>query len=138
MRTFRCDPHVGEYERIRQLVDIFEEHGIPLEMSLRELRVLNAMTLCFLKRDTVTQSDIVAITGLSKATVSRYVLNWLTLGWLTESVDATDRRRRPLTLTESAQQISQSLTSAIAAISSDERMPEPRRNAVQASEVWVI
>jgi DNA-binding MarR family transcriptional regulator len=135
VRSFRHDPHIGEYEHIRKLVDILEKHGIPLEMSLRELRVLNAMTLCFLERDQVTQSEIVAITGLSKATVSRYVLNWLILGWLTESIDATDRRRRPLSLTESAKKISQSLTSALAAISSNDRGPEPRRIAEAAPDI---
>ena len=138
MRTFRCDPNIDEYDRIRQVVNILEKHGIPLDMSLRELRVLNAMTLCFLKHDPVTQSEIVEITGLSKTTVSRYVLHWLDLGWLTESIDATDRRRRPLSLTESAKQNSLSLTSALAEITLNDRLLHSRRAAVQDPGIWVL
>ena len=138
MRTFRCDPNIDEYDRIRQVVNILEKHGIPLDMSLRELRVLNAMTLCFLKHDPVTQSEIVEITGLSKTAVSRYVLHWLGLVWLTESIDATDRRRRPLSLTESAKQNSLSLTSALAEITLNDRLLHSRRAAVQDPGIWVL
>ncbi len=137
MRTFRCDPNINEYDRIRQVVNILEKHGIPLDMSLRELRVLNVMTLCFLKHDPVIQSQIVEITGLSKSTVSRYVLNWLNLGWLTESIDATDRRRRPLSLTESAKRNSLSLTSALAEITLNDRLLPSRRAAVQDPGICV-
>lgn len=121
MRAFKCDPNVGEYDRIRRLVDVLEAHGIPLDMSLRELRALNAMTLCFIEHHPVTQSEIAAITGLPKPTISRYILNWLQLGWLTEFVDEADRRRKPLMLTESAIRNSANLTLALSSISLDDR-----------------
>ena len=117
MNTFRSDPNIRVYDQIRQIIDIFKRHGIPTSMTLRELRVLNAMTLCFLEHDPVTQSEIVRITGLSKATVSRYVLNWINLGWLTECIDSQDRRRRLLSLTEFAKETSRSFTAAMASVS---------------------
>lgn len=116
VKTFRSDPNIREYDHIRQIIDIFKGHGIPLTMTLQELRVLNAMTLCFIEHDPVTQSEIVEITGLSKATVCRYVLNWMNLGWLSECIDLKDRRLRPLSLTAFAKETSKSLTAALAAI----------------------
>lgn len=116
MEKFRGDPNILEYHRIRDAIDVLAGHGIPLTMTLKELRALNVMTLCFLEHDPVTQSEIVDITGLSKTTVSRYVLNWLNYGWLSELVDPKDRRRRPLSLTEYAKENSQSLTSALSSI----------------------
>ena len=116
MNSLENDPNSGQYHRIRQVLDALLAHGLPLTMTLNELRVLNTMTLCFIEHSPVTQSEIVGITGLSKTTVSRYVLNWLNLGWLSESIDVTDRRRRPLSLTEFAIDNSKSLTNELAAI----------------------
>ncbi len=116
MKILRDDPNCREYGRIRDLISALAAHGVPLTMTLQELRVLNAMTLCFVDHHPVTQSEIVEITGLSKATVSRYVLNWLNLGWLSEAIDLKDRRRRPLSLTEFALENSKSLTATLSNI----------------------
>ena len=47
-----------------------------------------------------TVSDLAAITGLKKATVSRYVANQIDRGYLTEQIDPLDRRRRVLMPTD--------------------------------------
>jgi len=85
------------------------EHGIPEDMTMKELLVLNKLTLCFMKHDTLTQWILVEETGLSKVTISRLVFQWLQAGWLTETIDPDDRRVHLLRLSEFAYGNSDSL-----------------------------
>jgi DNA-binding MarR family transcriptional regulator len=64
--------------------------------------LLTVMTIALLDRAgyNPTASDLAEITGLQKTTVSRYVSRQIKAGFLTETVDSQDRRRRHLCPTE--------------------------------------
>lgn len=105
MHSFKNDTARTVYRRIGKGLAAMERHGIPSSMTLREVRVLNNMTVAFLSHDTVSQSQLVEETGLNKVAVSRYVSAWVDLGWIEETSCCQsdgDRRRRYYKLTEFA------------------------------------
>jgi DNA-binding MarR family transcriptional regulator len=64
--------------------------------------LLTVMTIALLHRADYdpTTADLVEMTGLPKASVSRYVSRQMRKGYLTEVVDPQDRRRRLLRATK--------------------------------------
>jgi len=108
-KSFRTETSFKVYSNIGDAVRCMIEHGIPEDMTMKELLVLNKLTLCFMKHDTLTQWILVEETGLSKVTISRLVFQWLQAGWLTETIDPDDRRVHLLRLSEFAYGNSDSL-----------------------------
>lgn len=107
------DPNSWLYKPLGDIFDCLRLHGVPSEMTLRELQVLNKLTQGFLVKEDMTQADLIRATELPKATVARYVWNWLEIGWLKETIDPKDRRRHPLRLTDSAIKSSEEMTAAL-------------------------
>ncbi len=68
------------------------------ERTVNELRVLNAVLGCNLKKNSVSCSwgttQIAKHLGIPKSTVSRAVYNLVQKGWLREKPHPEDRRRR--------------------------------------------
>jgi DNA-binding MarR family transcriptional regulator len=98
---------------------VMVDHGIPPETTIRELRTLNAMTQIFFSREFVTPTLLVQETGLSPATISRYLAQWRIVGWLEEVPDPDDARTTRLRLTDAALASSDSLVEAML------KMPPP-------------
>lgn len=106
---FRNDTSLKWYRRLLLMRETLIEFGIPDTITLRESIALNKMTIAFFEHEHITQKQLVEYTGLSKVAVSRYVSNWLKLGWLNECLDPDDRRLRLLCLSELALKNSESL-----------------------------
>jgi DNA-binding MarR family transcriptional regulator len=101
------------YQRIGMSLQVMVDHGIPPETTIRELQALNKMTQIFFSREYVTPTLLVQQTGLSPATVSRYLAQWRLVGWLKETRDPDDGRLTLLRLTEDALENSDSLVRAM-------------------------
>ena len=75
-----------------------------LASSMGEFQVI--LTLIVLDRDGIHPNlvEVAKLTGLPKSSVSRYVTKILRAGYVNEEIDANDRRRRVLHITDSARQ----------------------------------
>jgi len=119
MDRFTAETSIEVYSHITDVMIALRDHGLPPEMTLKELCALNMMTLCFLRNEVVSASTVVAETHLSKVAVSRYLANWIDSGWVEESIDESDRRRRLYRLSEFALENSHKFVEAILASHSD-------------------
>jgi DNA-binding MarR family transcriptional regulator len=79
---------------------IIEKYGG--ETTLNEFRVMNQITLCYLRGiSPCSFSCLAANTPVKRSTISRVVTRLVERGYLREETDQWDRRRRQIYLTES-------------------------------------
>ena len=74
-------------------------HG---ETTLNELRVMNKMVALEFSGASSTVTQLSSELGIPKSTVSRSVTHLRNKGWLNETLDPDDRRRRVLLLSEAS------------------------------------
>jgi DNA-binding MarR family transcriptional regulator len=110
------DPNAWLHKPLGDIFDCLRLHGVPSDMTLRELQVLNKLAQGFLVNEEMTQADLIRVTELPKATVARYIWNWLAVGWLKENIDPKDRRRHLLRLTDDAIKTSEEMTASLKVI----------------------
>ena len=88
-------PDVLEFTR-NLLRTLAEKHGGAC--TLNQLRVMNQIIRCNLDGRTCSVTALHRVTGIPIPTVSRAVANLRHDGWLSERPDATDGRRRIISL----------------------------------------
>ncbi len=72
------------------------------ECTLNELRVMNACHAYSFEPGHCSPTQIAVDTGIPKSTVSRSIASLVQKGWIEESVDPRDRRRRVIRLSPQA------------------------------------
>ena len=88
--------HIG---RIFQIV--VNEGQIDPAFSIQQLIALNALTQLILASDgQIKQRDLVQLTAMSRSTVSRYIREWIAVGWLIEVDDPDDFRSPRLVVSD--------------------------------------
>ncbi len=80
--------------------DIIHRYGG--ETTLNEILVMNQITICYLQDSSpCTFSCLVSKTPLKRSTISRVVSRLVQRGYIREEIDARDRRRRVIYVTDS-------------------------------------
>lgn len=75
--------------------------GVSESTTLRELRVLNSLSVKLTTDSHVTHRQLVEACPYAPATtVSRFVGNWLEAGWISEEVSNADKRRREIKISD--------------------------------------
>ena len=70
--------------------------------SLNEFRVMNQITICYLRGSSpCTLPYLVSKTPVKRSTISRVVTRLVQRGYIREEIDPQDRRKRQIYLTES-------------------------------------
>ena len=85
--------------------DILAEF-VPGDTTVNELRILTALAMASCSGTGTSVSEIAEKTGISRATVSRLVTQWMEAGRITESPHPKDGRRRILDFSEEAKRYS--------------------------------
>ncbi len=72
------------------------------ETTLNEFRVMNQITMCYLRGSSpCTFACLVSKTPLKRSTISRVVCRLVQRGYIREKIDPRDRRRRLIYVTKS-------------------------------------
>lgn len=79
---------------------------VPGDTTVNQLRILTSLAVADATGEGTSVSEIADEYGISRATVSRLITEWMTAGRITETPYPGDGRRRVLGLNEEAQRYS--------------------------------